>query len=133
MAAALSPQSEHYRTSLRLASGTLLDELENADLHPDLVELEQAQARVLLLVHDFLKGSFHSSWMGAARCFRLLQYMRLYEIDSPQNVAKRSASPQGEDAIRTEEMRRTFWFAYSIDRFISLRSDRPITLQESVV
>lgn len=133
LAAALSAQLEHFRTPLRAAAGRILGELESRDLSPELIEIEHAQALVLLLIHDFLKASFHQGWLGAAKCFRLLQFMRLYEIDSPQNGAKRVAAPHSEDKIRTEEMRRTFWVAYSIDRFVNLKSNRPLTLQESVV
>jgi hypothetical protein len=133
LASCVSAQSEHYRPLLHATACRIIGELESRTPSPDQIEIEHAQALVLLLIHDFLKGVFHQGWLGAAKCFRLLQFMRLYEIDSPQNVALRQAAPNCEDVIRTEEMRRAFWIAYSIDRFVNLKSDRPLTFQESVV
>lgn len=133
LASCVSAQSEHYRPLLYATACRIIGELEAKNPTPDQIEIEHAQALVLLLIHDFLKGVFHQGWLGAAKCFRLLQFMRLYEIDSPQNVALRLATPNGESIIHTEEMRRAFWIAYSIDRFVNLKSNRPLTLQESAV
>lgn len=133
LASTFSTQSEYLRVTLRTAALRILDTLENRDLDPYSIEIEHAQARVILLIHDFLKSSFDLGWLGAATCFRLLQYIRLYEMDSPQQVSKRTAAAQDEDKVHTEELRRTFWVAYTIDCFINLRSERPLTFQETAV
>jgi len=99
----------------------------------DFTEIEHVQARVLLLIYDFMQTNHQRGWMSAGRCFRLLQLMRLYEIDAPDNVARRDNAIEPESWIRTEEKRRTFWMAYSLDRFISIRHSWPLTLNEQVV
>lgn len=58
--------------------------------------------------------------------------MRLYEIDAPENVTRRNNALEPESWIKTEEKRRTFWMAYSLDRFISIRHDWPLTLNEQI-
>ena len=133
LASTFSTQSEYLRSRLRAAAVRILDDLESRDVDPCLIEIEHAQARVILLIHDLLKSSFDLGWRGAATCFRLLQYMRLYDIDSPQQIARRTNEAHGEDKTYTEELRRAFWVAYSIDCFINLRSGRPLTFQETVV
>jgi len=133
LASTFTTQSEYLRSMLRTAAVRILDDLERKDVDPDMMEIEHAQARVILLIHDFMKSSFDLGWLGAARSFRLLQYMRLYDIDGPLQIAKRMAAAHGEDKVRTEELRRTFWVAYTIDCFISLRSGRPPTFQETSV
>ena len=100
----------------------MLDSLEGKDVN---VDVEHVQARVLLLIYEFMHTTHERGWMSAGRCFRLLQLMRLYEIDTPENIAKHA----GESWIKTEEKRRTFWMAYSLDKFISMRRDWPLTLQ----
>lgn len=130
LAASLSAQLQDIRDSLYECTRKSLESLESKDTVTD---LEHVQARVLLLIYDFMRTNHQRGWMSAGQCFRLLQLMRLYEIDSPENVARRNNSMKPESWIRTEEKRRTFWMAYSLDRFISIRCESPLTLNEQVV
>lgn len=66
--------------------------------------------------------------MSAGRAFRLVQLMRLHEIDSPTKLPVPEA-----DLIETEEKRRVFWMAYFLDHLLSMRNNWPITLNEHVV
>ena len=108
----------------------MLDSLEAKDSETEFADIEHVQARALLLVYDFMRTNHQRGWISAGRCFRLVQLMRLYEIDSPENVAKRKRAVEPEDWIKTEVKRRTFWVAYSLDRFISTRHEWPLTLNE---
>lgn len=129
LASVFSTQLEYLRPTLHAAALRILDELERSETEPCLVELEHAQARVLLLIHDLLKSSFDLVWLGACKAFRLLQYIHLHEIDSPQQTAQRAS--HAEDKVYTEEQRRTFWCGYTIDCFINLRSGRSLTFTET--
>jgi hypothetical protein len=133
LAASLSPLLQYLRDSLYECTRTLLEALESKDNQTEFADIEHVQARVLLLIYDFMRFNHQRGWISAGRCFRLLQLMRLYELDSPENVAKRNNAIEPESWVRTEEKRRTFWMAYSLDRFISLRNDWPLTLSEQVV
>ena len=108
----------------------MLDSLEAQDSNVGTTDIEQVQARILVLIYEFMRTNYQRGWISAGRCFRLVQLMRLYEIDSPENVAAQEATGQSEDWIETEVKRRTFWVAYSLDRFISMRHEWPLTLNE---
>jgi len=133
LAASLSAQLQHLRDSLYDCTRKMLESLESKDTNTDFNDIEHVQARILLLIYDFMQTNHQRGWMSAGRCFRLLQLMRLYEIDTPENVTRRNNSMEPENWIKTEEKRRTFWMAYSLDRFISIRQEWPLTLNEQVV
>ena len=130
IASASSAQLHHIRDSIYECTRRMLDLLEANDGNTEFTDIEHVQARVLLLVYDFMRTNHQRGWISAGRCFRLVQLMRLYEIDSPENVAKRKRNAEPEDWIDTEIKRRTFWVAYSFDRWISTRHDWPLTLNE---
>ena len=111
----------------------MLDSLEAQDSNIGCTDIEQVQARILVLIYEFMRTNHQRGWISAGRCFRLVQLMRLYEIDSPENVAAQETNGQPEDWIKTEVKRRTFWVAYSLDRFISMRHEWPLTLNEQDV
>ena len=90
-------------------------------------DIEQVQAWILLAIHEFMRMDYRRGWMSAGRAFRLIQLTRLYQIDVM------SFTPMQTDWIETEEKRRTFWMAYSLDRFVSIRNGWPLTLSEQVV
>jgi hypothetical protein len=95
----------------------MLEELENTCTDICLVDVEQVQAWILVAIYEFLRSNYCHGWKSAGRSFRLVQLMRLYTIDSPNSIHN-----QG-DWIITEEMRRTFWMAYSLDLFASVTND----------
>jgi hypothetical protein len=134
LASSLSGQLQYIRESLYDTTRKLLESLESKDCGTYLVDIEHVQARVLLLIYDFMRTNHQRGWMSAGRCFRLVQLMRLSEVDSLKECTARTSNPnEPEDWIKTEEKRRTFWVAYSLDRFISARHEWPLTLSEEVI
>lgn len=133
IASVSSAQLCHIRDSVYEHTRRMLESLEAKDNRAEFADIEHVQARVLLLVYEFMRTNHQRGWISARRCFRLIQLMRLYEIDSPENVAKRQQDTGREDWIKTESKRRTFWVAYSLDRFINMRHEWPLTLNEQDV
>jgi hypothetical protein len=133
LAASLSAQQEHIRESLYECTRRMLDASDPKDGISEFSDIEHVQARIILLIYELMRTNHQRAWISAGRCFRLLQLMRLYEIDTPENVARRESDADPEVAIKTEERRRTFWMAYSLDRFISMRGELPLTLNEQGV
>ncbi|KAG0646232.1 transcriptional activator [Hyphodiscus hymeniophilus] len=126
-------ESYHIRDSLYETTLQLLAALESRDNDEDFADIEHVQARVLLLIYDFMRTNHQRGWMSAGRCFRLVQLLRLGEIDSPnRDNAKAPTTNDSVEWIRLEERRRTFWMAYSLDRFISARHEWPLTLSEQI-
>ena len=93
-----------------------------------MVPVEKIQALIILAHYELLCHTQHKAMMTASRVFRLVQLARLYEVD------KLDGSMAGsEDFVTTEEKRRAFWMAFSLDRFLCARDDLPLTLREEMV
>jgi hypothetical protein len=135
LAAALSAQSQSILPSLYRDTRQMLEAIDSKDTKLDCIEIEQAQAWILLATYELMRTTYRRGWMSAGYAFRLVQLMRLYEIDGPTNsIGNNVLSTSGQtDWIGMEEKRRTFWIAYTLDRFICLRNDWPLTLSEQVV
>lgn len=97
-------------------------------------ETELVQAWLLLAVHELMCVSFRRAWMTAGRAFRLIQ------LDSSWTAADGGVSTEGHinnqhhqaQWIDIEQRRRTFWFAYCLDRLMSMRNGSPPTFSERV-
>lgn len=133
MAASLSTQLGHLRDSLYGSTKDLLEELESKHKETEPLDIAQAQAWLLVAMYEFMRTYHRRGWMSAGRAFRLMQLMRLYEIDSVNTIAGWPDPRSQEDWITTEEKRRTFWMAYCLDRVVSIHNGMPITLNEQVV
>lgn len=95
------------------------------------VSIEQAQAWLLLAMYELTCEDYHRWMMSAGTAFRLIQMLRLYELDVNQSTPTTQAQDQyaaqlspsaqvQDDWIEVETRRRTFWLAYTIDRFTSM-------------
>lgn len=111
----------------------MLEEMDLEDERTDANDIEQAQAWILVTLYEFIRMNHRRGWTSAGRAFRLVQLMRLYEIDNPNRVPILANGTAQMSWVETEEKRRTFWMAYSLDRFVCVRSGSPLTLHEQVV
>ena len=127
LAACLGSQFKEIRCSLYNQTRTLLGEFEH-NIITDSLPIEVVQAWLLLAIYEITQVNYDRGWLSAGRCFRLVQLMKLYEIDVPNGFAE-----FGSSFIELEERRRTFWMAYILDRFINLMNQMPLTLNEQVV
>ena len=127
LAASVSAQFQSIGESLYQKTRRKLEDLELKYNDIKTIDIEHVQAWILLAIYEFMRTDYRRGWMSAGRAFRLIQLMRLYEIDVPNSI------PMQSDWIEMEEKRRTFWVAYSMDRFVSIRDGWPLTLSEQVV
>ncbi|KAA6409142.1 MAG: transcriptional regulatory [Lasallia pustulata] len=127
LAASVSAQFQNIGDPLYRDTRQKLEALELKDTSIESIDIEQVQAWILLAIYEFMRTDYRRGWMSAGRAFRLIQLMRLHEIDAPNCI------PMQIDWIEIEERRRTFWMAYSLDRFISIRNEWPLTLSDSVI
>ncbi|GFF90950.1 hypothetical protein IFM53868_06339 [Aspergillus udagawae] len=126
LASSLSSQFHVHGCKLYAKTRQLLQELEGGEpCHQ--ISLEQTQAWAFLSIYELTCQVFHRGMMSAGRALRLVQMMRLYELDMPRTPHTMQLdryqwqlTPDQEDWVDTESKRRTFWFAYLIDRFTSL-------------
>ncbi|KAK3936680.1 pyrimidine pathway regulatory protein 1 [Diplogelasinospora grovesii] len=126
LAMAMSSQFESFRDALYNETRQMLESLDS-DNDMGVTHIEEAQAWLLITYYEFARSNYRRGWRSAGRTFRLIQQLRLHEIDSPESRT------EGEDPVVMEERRRTFWVAYSLDRLISMKNRSPLTLIEEVI
>ncbi|THC89035.1 hypothetical protein EYZ11_011520 [Aspergillus tanneri] len=127
LAAWLGSQFKDIQKDLYIYTRGLLEKWE-LNMHPGDPPIELAQAWLFLAIYEIMQVNYERGWLSAGRCFRLVQLMKLHEIDVPNGIAE-----SGISFGDVEERRRTFWMAYSLDRFINLINEMPLTLNEQVI
>ncbi|KAF5020251.1 hypothetical protein F66182_7729 [Fusarium sp. NRRL 66182] len=96
------------------------------------VQLEEAQAWLLLAHYEFIRMERHHVLLTAAHAFRLVQLARLHVIDAI-GAEKDGPLDSDHDANAVlEEKRRTFWLAFCFDRLLNARDNLTFTIQEEV-
>lgn len=74
--------------------------------------------------------------MTGSYCFRLVQLLHWHELDASQQRRTTSSTAMAstlDSPISLEEKRRSFWVAFALDRFISMSSGWPVTLNDNVI
>lgn len=99
-----------------------------------IADTEVVQAWLLLAVHELMCVSFRRAWITAGRAFRLIQLDPAWT--AADGYVNSEIQLHGQDHhtqwIEAEQRRRTFWFAYCLDRLMSLRNGSPPTFGERV-
>jgi hypothetical protein len=126
LAASVSAHYQNVGDSLYQYTRRSLEILDSKNMKLASTDLEQVQAWLLLAIHEFMCVDFRRGWMSAGRAFRLIQLSWRHGTDGPD-----LAQAQG-DWIESEQKRRTFWMAYCLDRFVSMRIGSPLTFSETV-
>lgn len=127
LAASLSSQFHFIQADLYMEARKILDDLDAGRQEVDPIPLEQVQAWLLLSMYEFTSVNCRRGQVSLGRAYRLIQLMKLHEMDGPS-----AAYNQG-DWIEVESARRTFWVAFIIDRFTSAYETLPLTFNEQQV
>ena len=96
------------------------------------VSLAHAQTWVLICTYEFKLMYFPRAWMSVGRASRLCLMMGLNRIDGIGMDVKQCLPPP-KDWIEREERRRTFWMAYCVDRYASIGTGWPMSVDEKDV
>ena len=107
-----------------------MDELKGSG--ENFVTLAHAQTWVLLCTYEFKLMYFPRAWMSVGRASRLCLMMGLNRIDGIGMDVKQCLPP-AKDWIEREERRRTFWMAYCVDRYASIGTGWPMSIDEGDV
>ncbi|KXH34339.1 all development altered-6 [Colletotrichum simmondsii] len=134
MASSLSSQFQHLRDTMYREA---LDRLRNLDspecpMEKEEALLKQAQAWILISMYELMQVSFHRAWASAGRAIRLIQLLRLSNIDAGCDKVSGSTKDPG-SFVDKEEKRRTFWMAFCLDAVICLVHDLPRTFTASQI
>lgn len=139
LAASFSSQFHFIRHSLHRDLRELLNALESEsqDKQADhyTISIDQVQAWVLLALYELTSDTcdYQRGILSAGRAFRLVQMMRLYEVDKTGVSSPNRHAQTSGDWIAMESMRRTFWLAYTIDRFTSMVDGMHLAFDEQQV
>jgi len=128
LAASVSAQYQSTGDELYNSTRRALEALDSKTPHPRARDTEQVQAWLLLALHEFT-FDFRRSWTSAGRAFRLIQLNWLQYSLGPDLPGDNNPSTEW---VAAEEQRCTFWVAYCLDRFISIRIGTPATFSELV-
>ncbi|KAF2151099.1 hypothetical protein K461DRAFT_166727 [Myriangium duriaei CBS 260.36] len=128
LAASTSSQFQHIQSMLYSQTRMMLEILD-LDASTEKIPLDYAQIWALLAIYEITQVDFRRGWLSAGRCFRLVQLLKLHMLDTPSVDALQTDL----DWVDVEERRRTFWTAYSLDRFMNLMNQLPLMLNEQVI
>lgn len=95
-------------------------------------DVELVQAWILVATYEFVKANHHEACISAGRAFRLAQLMGLHEVDLGIDAAS-AGNVTETDFIVTEEKRRAFWMAFTLESLCSMRNNLPLTVSDHTV
>ena len=91
-----------------------------------------SQCWCLISIYEFKSMYFPRAWMSTGRGVRLAQMMGLHRLDGTGLEVKQCIPPP-RDWTDCEERRRTFWMSYCGDRYASIGTGWPMTIEEKDV
>ena len=94
-----------------------------------MITMAHCQCWSLIATFEFKMMYFPRAWMSVGRATRLAQMMSLHRQDGPALDVKQ-ALPPPRDWTEREERRRTFWMAFCQDRYASIGTGWPMTIDE---
>lgn len=97
-----------------------------------LISVAHAQTHILLAQYEFKMMFFPRAWMSTGSAIRLCQMMGLHRVDGAGLDVKMCIAPP-RDWTEKEERRRTFWMAFAEDRYASIGTGWPMTVDEKDV
>ncbi|KAF1840851.1 binuclear zinc transcription factor [Cucurbitaria berberidis CBS 394.84] len=93
------------------------------------ITLAHCQFWILTCTYEFKHMYFPRAWLSAGRAVRLGQMMQLHRLDGVGLDVKQCLPPP-KDWTEREERRRTFWMSFCLDRYASIGTGWPMTIDE---
>jgi hypothetical protein len=97
-----------------------------------IISIAMSQCWTLITTYEFKMMYFPRAWMSTGRAIRLAQMMGLHRLDGVGLDVKQSLPPP-RDWTEREERRRTFWMAFCSDRYASIGTGWPMSIEEKDV
>ncbi|ORY62304.1 fungal-specific transcription factor domain-containing protein [Pseudomassariella vexata] len=94
-----------------------------------MISVAHAQTHVLLALYEFKMMYFPRAWMSTGAAVRLCQMIGLHRLDG-NGLDVKQCLPPPRDWTEREERRRTFWMAFCEDRYASIGTGWPMTVDE---
>lgn len=84
-------------------------------------KLESAQARLIKVLYLLMSSRFNRAWYAFGHALQVLSAMRLHRREDH----KRPSSAYKRDYIEEQCKKRTFWVAYTLDKYLGVIFGRP--------
>ena len=120
-------QTHFYRMARKYAED---QELKGHGEH--MIAVSTSQTWIMIATYEFKLMYFPRAWLSTGRAVRLAQMMGLHRLDGTGLDVKQCLQPP-KDWTEREERRRTFWMAFCVDRYASIGTGWPMTIEEKDV
>ncbi|KAH7026540.1 fungal-specific transcription factor [Microdochium trichocladiopsis] len=94
-----------------------------------MISVAHAQTHILLSSYEFKMMYFPRAWQSTGQAIRLCQMTGLHRLDGAGLEVKECLAPP-RDWTEREERRRTFWMAFCNDRYASIGTGWPMSIDE---
>ncbi|CAI6099921.1 unnamed protein product [Clonostachys chloroleuca] len=94
-----------------------------------MISVAHCQAHILLSCYEMRMMYFPRAWINTGSAIRLAQMIGLHRLDGTGLDVKQCLPPP-KDWTEREERRRTFWMAFCEDRYASIGTGWPMTIDE---
>ncbi|CAM1507286.1 Fc.00g069270.m01.CDS01 [Cosmosporella sp. VM-42] len=94
-----------------------------------MISVAHCQTHILLASYEMKMMYFPRAWVNTGSAIRLAQMTGLHRLDGTGLDVKQCLSPP-KDWTEREERRRTFWMAFCEDRYASIGTGWPMTIDE---
>ncbi|KAG9522137.1 hypothetical protein KCU93_g7150, partial [Aureobasidium melanogenum] len=130
LAASAHPKFENMVDTLYRRARHYLERDEMSGVGEKMINLATVQAWQCIAAYEFKMMYFPRAWLSTGRAARLALMMGLHRVDGP-NVDVKQCLPPPKDWIEKEERRRSFWMIFAGDRYASIGTGWPMTIDES--
>ncbi|RYO73852.1 hypothetical protein DL766_010638 [Monosporascus sp. MC13-8B] len=94
-----------------------------------MISVAHAQTHALLASYEFKMMYFPRAWQSTGQAVRLCQMIGLHRLDH-SGLEVKQCLPGPRDWTEREERRRTFWMAFCLDRYASIGTGWPMSIDE---
>lgn len=94
-----------------------------------MITIAHCQTWSLLSTYEFKCMFFPRAWMSSGRASRMALMMGIHRMDG-NGLDVKQCLPPAKDWTEREERRRTFWMAFCVDRYASIGTGWPMTIDE---
>lgn len=129
MAASVSDKYESLQEHFYQRARKYIQQDEMKGHGESMITIAHCQTWVLLATYEFKLMYFPRAWMSAGRACRMTQMMGLHRLDGTGLDVKQCLPPP-KDWTEREERRRTFWMSFCVDRYASIGTGWPMTIEE---
>lgn len=132
MAASVSEEYSNLQTHFYRHARKYIEDCELKGHGESIISVAASQTWSLIACYEFKLMYFPRAWLSTGRAVRLAQMMGMHRLDGV-GLDVKQCLPAPKDWTEREERRRTFWIAFCIDRYASIGTGWPMTVEEKDV